>query len=84
MKSINKVIIRIIYKFYYEKYFYLKETNNMKSAKILKYVGYAATALSMIAGLVSEYVDGKQMEAKIDEAVDKKLKERSQEEEEES
>ena len=45
----------------------------MKNTKIIKILGFISTIVGIGASLLSDYVQDKQMEEKIEECVDKKL-----------
>ena len=45
----------------------------MKTAKLIKVLGLIATAVGMGATLLTDWVNGKKMEEKIDECIDEKL-----------
>ena len=54
----------------------------MKNTKIIKILGFIATAVGIGASLLSDYVQDKQMDAKIEECIDKKLNKTDEEENE--
>ena len=45
----------------------------MKNAKLIKVLGLIATAVGMGATLLTDWVNGKKIEEKIDECIDEKL-----------
>ena len=54
----------------------------MNNTKIIKILGFIATAVGIGASLLSDYVQDKQMDAKIEECIDKKLNKTDEEENE--
>lgn len=63
--------------------FYFMKTN-MNNAKLVKILGLVATAVGMGATLLTDWVNEKKMEEKIDERINEKLAALSDEEDEES
>ena len=55
----------------------------MNNTKIIKILGFIATSVGIGASLLSDYVQDKQMDAKIEECIDKKLNKTEEEEDEE-
>lgn len=45
----------------------------MNNAKLIKILGFIATAVGMGATILTDWVNEKKMEEKIDECIDKKL-----------
>lgn len=56
----------------------------MNNAKLIKILGLVATAVGMGATLLTDWVNEKKMEEKIDECINEKLAALSDEEDEES
>ena len=56
----------------------------MKNAKLIKILGVVATAVGMGATLLTDYVNDKKTEEKIDERINEKLAALGDEEDEES
>ena len=54
----------------------------MNNTKIIKILGFIATSVGIGASLLSDYVQDKQMDAKIEECIDKKLNKTDEEENE--
>ena len=54
----------------------------MNNTKIIKILGFIATAVGIGGSLLSDYVQDKQMDAKIEECIDKKLNKTDEEENE--
>ena len=55
----------------------------MNNTKIIKILGFIATAVGIGASLLSDYVQDKQMDAKIEECIDKKLNKTEEEDQDE-